>query len=308
MPIVQAAADRQIQVAVAVVVAPRQIAPFDLLGDAQGIVAREGSGGSILIKFSDRTQSSGGHILAADRQIRITVVVVVAPRQVAVVEIDHRLAVRLVELERAVRIAVEPRQGSAVLFHARDDQVQVAVPIVVAPFQRRVAHPGQDRCATLIDVAEIQFQEPLGGIDIAGIVDIELQALLAVFVPTGDRQIQIPVPVVVGPPQVTEVRAHQLLTRRPRFGEKAVGEIAVNSGDRPQLPRIVHPFAHQGQIQVAIPVVIGPCCPASPQAGQCLAGIHQPLSPDRSLETDEPQREKTEQDDAEVSDHEIIQK
>ena len=85
-PVGDAAVDRQIEIAVAVIILPGQASSFDLGGYAQGIVEGEGAGRVVEIEFGDRSEAPGsGHVFAGDGQIEIAIVVVVGPGKVAVV-------------------------------------------------------------------------------------------------------------------------------------------------------------------------------------------------------------------------------
>ena len=147
-PVVIAPRYRQIEIAVVVVVGPGQRAAFQLEGHSGQRIDK--LDGGIPIQSADRiVQIKLGHgvepprrgdIVAGDGQIGIAVVVVVGPGQIAVVKIQHGFAVGLVQHEFAVVVAVELSQGNAHSAHAGNDQVGIAVAVVVGPGQAGVAH------------------------------------------------------------------------------------------------------------------------------------------------------------------------
>ncbi len=83
------------------------------------------------------------HIVARNAEIEIAIVVVVGPSQVAVVHAENLVAVDLVDSQDAPAVAVELGLRVAVWRHTRDDQIYIAIAIVVAPSEFGIAHTQQ---------------------------------------------------------------------------------------------------------------------------------------------------------------------
>ena len=147
LPRIAAAGQRQVEVAVVVVVGPGQRASLDPGRGRHAGIELEVTDRVVPVELGNAGDVVGNDVVPRQGEVEVAVVVVVGPGEAAVVHVDEGFAVGLVQDQQAVPIAVQVGEGSAVAFQPGDSEVEVAVAVEVGPGEIGVADPpGNSSC------------------------------------------------------------------------------------------------------------------------------------------------------------------
>ena len=118
--------------------------------------------------------------------------------------VDQVFAVDFVDLQHGAVVLVYPGQRCAAGQHARDDEIGIAVVVVVGPGQGGVADPLERGRVGAIKLQQVEGEEAVA---VGLLIAVEPQTLLILDIPADDREVEVAVVVVVGPGQVAVVGA-----------------------------------------------------------------------------------------------------
>ena len=207
-----------------------------------------------------------GH--SGHEQVVVAVVVIIAPGQRGRVEADEGGVVAARKTTAGTHLILVKRRGSpAVLSRAGDDEVEIAVVVIIAPGQRTVTHAGPGKTPFEPDGAQIE---------VAGVF-VEVRGIRARSRHACSQHIQIVVVVIVAPGygaepdifQDGQVYVERIVVAGNRNGPEPLRAIGVHHlGDLVSIVEVelgercglieCSTVARDEEIEVAVAVMIAP--------------------------------------------------
>ena len=166
------AAEQQIDITITVVIRPGHHTPSQR--QQAGVEAREAAVTIVTIEIGTRAGIAGDIGEAGSHHIEIAIIVIVTPGHITPLRADqpgieiHKAAVAIV--------AVDARERGGAVQRAVDQQIGVAIIVIVTPCRRAVGKCGEGRCSIRDKSAGrvgIEFSAPLA-IDLRQVEEVEI--------------------------------------------------------------------------------------------------------------------------------------